>query len=72
MKNYQSKDIYDAGGERLSRRSTKSSSVKSLPRLVVSDTLSATKVFVAKTRSEVEGLNSFLRSMTSLPAESES
>ncbi|NOT47645.1 MAG: hypothetical protein HOP17_07830 [Acidobacteria bacterium] len=40
-----------------------------LPRLVVSDAVSAANVMVAKTRSEIGGLEAFLRSMGSLPAE---
>lgn len=73
MKISKSQFMYDADGGRVSRRSNfnDKGSVISLPRLVVSDAVSATKVLVAKTRSEVNGLSAFLRSMNGAHAETE-
>lgn len=37
------------------------------PRLVISDAPSATKLLIAKTRSDIAGLNAFLRAITNPP-----
>ena len=37
----------------------------SQPRLVIGDALTATRTFIAKTRSDIRGLNSLLRSIAS-------
>jgi len=42
----------------------------SAPRLVINDAISATKVLVAKTRSEIRGLDAILRNLTSSPLKS--
>lgn len=71
MKIIRENHMNNAFGGRGSRRSisTETESI-SLPRLVVSDAVSASKVLVAKTRAEVNGLNAFLCSLAGLRTES--
>jgi hypothetical protein len=40
---------------------------RSAPRLVISEAPAAAKLFISKTRSDITGLNAFLRSLTHPP-----
>lgn len=68
MKTFESKPSFQSICGRSSRRST---SQRSFPRLVIDDAISATRVLVAKTRSEIEDLNLILGSIVPVEAKAE-
>lgn len=68
MKTLETIKLYPAASEPRSRRfqnSSDNSSRKTAPTLIIGDTISsATKLFIAKTRSEIGGLDALLKTLT--------